>query len=68
MHVQRCCFAYSTYCGFFDGLLVVVAVVASSTPNSLSRAIPNAVGFVSSIRSSAFLSPMALLQTILNAG
>ena len=29
VHVQSCCFAYSTYC-FFDVLLVVVAVVAIS--------------------------------------
>ena len=30
MHVQSCCFAYSTY-GFFD-VLVVVAVVVSQSP------------------------------------
>ena len=30
MHVQRCCFAYSTYC-FFD-VFAVVAVVASLSP------------------------------------
>ena len=32
MHVQSCCFAYSTYC-FFD-FLVVVAVAASQSPYS----------------------------------
>ena len=31
MHVQRCCFAYSTYC-FFD-VFAVVAVVASLSPS-----------------------------------
>ena len=31
MHVQSCCFAYSTYC-YFD---VVVAVVASQSPYCL---------------------------------
>ena len=34
MHVQSCCFTYSTYC-CFDGL-VVVAVVVSKVPNDVT--------------------------------
>ena len=34
MHVQSCCFTYSTCC-FFD-FLVVVAVVVSKVPNDVT--------------------------------
>ena len=34
MHVQSCCFTYSTCC-FFD-VLVVVAVVVSKVPNDVT--------------------------------
>ena len=34
MHVQSCCFTYSTCC-FFDAL-VVVAVVVSKVPNDVT--------------------------------